>query len=155
MFLALTLPPACAPSASEIRRVQETRYTCEFERVFEAVVEVVRTEEPPLSIVDPERGLVVSDFRWHEPSGMPKRSGAVAVGEGDRGFYVAVALEKGEGGYTVRAVPHVFEQNPESPRGREMNRDDANWPGWADGKAEDILVAVHQRLQGCASPPAE
>ena len=83
-----------------------------------------------------------------------KKEGSVVVERGDVAFYVHVALSKSEAGYTVRAVPHVVEQVLGSPRGRELTHDDADWPGWADGKADRIVGAIHERLKGCAAAPA-
>ena len=130
------------------------QYTCDFSRLFGTVVEVVETVQPPLATANPERGLVVSEFRWHEPSGMRKKEGAIVVERGDLGFLVHVALIKQEAGYTIEAVPHVYEQQVGSPRGRELSHDDADWPGWADGKADRVLAAIHERLESCASAPA-
>jgi hypothetical protein len=96
--------------------------------------------------------MVASAPRWHEPTGMRKREGAVDPEPGDVSFYVEVSLVKTGGGYTVAAVPHVVEQQVGSPRGRQMSHQDANWPGWADGKADRIAAAIHERLKACAGP---
>ncbi|HEU5060407.1 MAG TPA: hypothetical protein VFU21_27940 [Kofleriaceae bacterium] len=54
----------------------------------------------------------------------------------------------------IRTFPKVFSQSPDTPRGRELSRDDANWPGWADGKADKVHLAIHQKLSGCATKPS-
>lgn len=142
---------ACGPSSSEIKQAKTARYTCEFDQIFKTVIEVVKEETPPLGETDPERGVVMSDFRWHSSSGMRKESGATDVVQGDLGFVLVVALVKDDAGFGIRTFPRVFSQAPDTPRGREMSRDDANWPGWAEGKADKVQIGIHEKLSSCAA----
>lgn len=150
-LFALTALIACGPSSSEIKAAKTARYTCEYERIFQTAVEVVKEETPPLGETIPEKGYVASDFRWHSSSGMRKESGATQVGTGDVGFLVEVAIRKDGAGFFIQAIPRVFSQSPDTPRGRQMNHDDANWPPWADGKADKVQIAIHEKLSGCAA----
>ncbi len=151
LFALTTLVLACGPSSSEIKAAKTARYTCDFDPVFNAVIEVVKEETPPLGETDPERGVVMSQFRWHSSSGMRKEAGAAELDQGDVGFVLVVALVKDDAGFGIRTFPKVFSQAPDTPRGREMSRDDANWPGWADGKADKVQLAIHQKLSSCAA----
>lgn len=144
----------CGPSSSEIKEARSARYTCEYGDVFRAVAETVKEETPPLATANPEQGIVASEFRWHSSSGMRKEAGAAVVGQGDVGFIAELAIGKAEGGgFTIQGLPRVFEQSPDSPRGRELTHEDANWPAWADGKIDKIMVAIRGRLSRCASSP--
>jgi hypothetical protein len=151
LLLAAATLAACGPSSAEIKQARTARYTCEFDQVFKAMIEVVKEETPPLGETDPERGVVMSDFRWHSSSGMRKEAGATQVEQGDVGFVLVVAAVKDDAGFGIRTFPKVFSQSPDTPRGRELSRDDANWPGWADGKADKVQLAIHQKLSGCAA----
>jgi hypothetical protein len=154
LALAALALVACGPSSAEIKQARTATYTCEFEKVFQAAVDVVKEETPPLGIADPQRGLVASDFRWHSASGMKKEAGSAVLDEGDVGFLVEVAIGEVEGGFRIRSLPRVFSQAPDTPRGREMSREDANWPGWADGKADAVQLEIHEKLSACAAKGA-
>lgn len=142
---------ACGPSSSEMKEVKAARYTCEYDQIFQAVVEVVSEETPPIGETDQERGLVSSDFRWHSTSGMRKEKGATQLSQGDVGFVLHVAIGKDDAGFHFRTQPRIFSQSPDSPRGREMIREDANWPGWADAKADSVQFKIHEKLSSCAA----
>ena len=130
------------------------RYTCSYDEVFKAVVETVKEETPPLGTANPEEGIVASQFRWHSATGMRKEAGAAMVRQGDVGFLVEVAIQEAKaGGFVIGYLARVFEQSPDTPRGKELTRDDGNWPGWADTKVENVAVAVRGRLSRCASSP--
>lgn len=145
---------ACGPSSSEIKQAKTARYTCDYDQIFQTALEVVKEETPPVGAADPERGLVTSDFRWHSSSGMRKASGATVVEQGDVGFVVEVAIGKDAAGFHIRTVPRVFSQSPDTPRGREMSHEDANWPGWADAKADTVQLQIHEKLSSCAAKGA-
>ena len=151
LFALTAFLMACGPSSSEIKAAKTARYTCEYERIFQTAVEVVKEETPPLGETIPEKGYVASDFRWHSSSGMRKESGATQVDAGDVGFLVEVAIRKDATGFFIQAIPRVFSQSPDTPRGREMSHDDANWPPWADGKADKVSLGIHEKLSGCAA----
>ena len=144
----------CGPSSTEIKEARQARYTCEYGEVFKAVAETVKEETPPLGTANPEDGVVASEFRWHTSSGMRKEAGAAVVGQGDVGFLVEIAIQEAKGGgFTLSPLPRVFEQSPDSPRGRELTHDDGNWPDWADGKVDKIMVTVRGKLSRCAGAP--
>jgi hypothetical protein len=143
----------CGPSAGEVRRAQMAYYTCDYEQVFHGVVEVVKAAQPPVAVADLDGALVVSDFRWHDQHGARKRAGSAVVGEGDVAFSVALTIESADNGYHVRAAPRVLAQQPDSPHGFELTRDHANWPHWADAKADKVLIEVRKRLGSCAVDP--
>jgi hypothetical protein len=154
LLVAAVALAACGPSSGEIKRAKTAVYTCEPDQIVRAARDVIGEETPPVGVVDPEHGLVASDFRWHSASGMRKKSGAAVREEGDLGFIVEVAIGKVEGGYRILVRPHIYSQSPDSPRGREMSREDANWPGWADGKADTVQLQIHDKLSACAAKGA-
>jgi hypothetical protein len=145
---------ACGPSSSEIKQAKTARYTCEYDQIFQTAVEVIEQETPPLGATDEGRGIAASEFRWHSESGMRKEKGATRVNPGDVGFVVEVAIGKDDAGFHVRTLPRIFSQSPDSPQGREMSREDANWPGWADAKADAVQVQIHEKLSSCAAKGA-
>jgi hypothetical protein len=145
---------ACGPSSGEIKQAKTARYTCPGEQVFQAAVDAVKEETPPVGAADPGSGVVTSDFRWHSSSGMRKEAGAAQLDQGDVGFVVEVYIGKDQVGYHIRTRPRVFSQSPDTPRGREMTREDANWPGWAEGKADRVQIMIHEKLSGCAAKGA-
>lgn len=150
LTLALAgLGAACGPSAKEVERARAAHYSCDYEAVFKAVFKEVEAQQPPIRMADPDRAVVVSDFRWHDEHGQRKKRGAAVVGEGDVAFSVAVAIERREAGWFVRAVPHVLAQEPDSPHGMELTPDHGDWPQWADGKVDALLVGVRERLGSC------
>jgi len=73
------------------------------------------------------------------------------VAQGDVGFRVEVGVASAEHGFRLRVVPRAFSQSPDSPRGQEMTHEDANWPGWADAKADTVQFKIHQKCR--AAPP--
>ncbi len=145
---------ACGPSATEVKEARATRYTCEYQEVFRAVAETVKEETPPLGAADAEQGIVASQFRWHSSSGMRKEAGAAVLTQGDVGFLVEIAIRDAKGGgFVIAPLPRVFEQQPDSPRGRELTHEDATWPEWADTKVDNIMIEIRKRLSRCASTP--
>lgn len=151
LFALVVLLAACGPSSAEIKQAKTARYTCDYDKVFKTVMEVVKEETPPLRFGDQERGLVYSTPRWHSPSGMRKKPGAGDFAAEDLSFYVEVHVGKDGAGFHVLVVPHITSQVSGSPRGREMTHDDANWPPWADGKADKVSLSIHEKLSGCAA----
>lgn len=145
---------ACGPSSSEIKSARTAVYTCDVAQIVQAAAEVVKEETPPLGAVDREIGSVTSAFRWHSASGMRKKAGVADVEQGDVGFQLEVAVASAEHGFRLRVTPRVFSQSPDSPRGREMTHEDANWPGWADAKADTVQFKIHQKLSSCTAPGA-
>jgi hypothetical protein len=140
----------CGPSATEVRQAKLAHYTCEYEQVFQTAVDVVKAEQPPVALADPREGVVASEFRWHDRHGGRKKAGAAMVGEGDMSFAVAVVIERRPRGWFVQAIPRVLAQMPDSPRGSELSREHANWPHWADAKADRVVLRIRQRLGECA-----
>jgi hypothetical protein len=134
-----------------MKQAKQAVYTCEVEQIVQAAVEVVKEETPPLGAVDHDIGKVTSAFRWHSASGMRKKPGAADVAQGDVGFQVEVGVASAEHGFRLRVVPRVFSQSPDSPRGQEMTHEDANWPGWADAKADTVQFKIHQKLSSCTA----
>jgi hypothetical protein len=153
-FVLLVVLLGCGPSSSEIKEAKTARYSCDYERVFKTVGEVVKAETPPLGVADQASGVVASDFRWHSNSGMRKKEGAVDVQQGDLGFVLEVAIGKDGAGFHIRARPRVFSQMPDSPRGQEITAAHADWPGWADAKADKVQVQIHEQLSDCRAPGA-
>lgn len=142
---------ACGPSSAEIKQARTATYTCDVDQIVQAAVAVVKEETPPLGDVDREIGKVTSAFRWHTASGMKKAAGSAVLDEGDLGFQLEVEVASADPGYRLRVIPRVFSQSPDTPRGREMSREDANWPGWADGKAETVQLEIHNKLSACTA----
>jgi hypothetical protein len=151
LLAAAVAASACGPSSSEIKQAKDAVYTCELDQIVQAAVEVVKEETPPLGGVDHEIGTVTSAFRWHSASGMRKKAGVADVGQGDVGFQLEVAAASAERGFRLRVIPRVFSQSPDSPRGREMTHEDANWPGWADAKADTVQFKIHEKLSSCTA----
>jgi len=149
LLLAALSASACGPSSSEIKKSKEAVYSCEIEQIVQAAVEVVKEETPPLGAVDHDLGKVTSAFRWHTASGMRKKAGEANLEQGDVGFQLEVEVASAERGYRLRLIPRVFSQSPDSPRGREMSHEDANWPGWADAKADTVQFKIHEKLSSC------
>jgi hypothetical protein len=150
--LSVAVAAGCGPSSAEVKRARDIAYRCGFAAVFDAAVAVMNEKVPPVELADRDHGIVVSAFRWHSSSGMARKRGAAVVRDGDVGLVVELALARQPDGYRIRAAPHIFEQDISSPRGRELSHDDADWPPWADGKTDDILIAIHDRLAGCPVP---
>ena len=145
----------CGPSSAEVKEARSARYTCEYGDVFKAAAETVKELAPPLGTANPEDGIIASDFRWHSSTGMRKEAGSAMIGEGDVGFQVELAIREAEGGgFTIDALPRIFAQDTGSPRGQELTRDHADWPEWADGKVDNIMIKIRERLSRCASSPS-
>lgn len=142
---------ACGPSSAEIERAKSARYTCQFDQVFGAVVNAIRAEQPPVGFADPAKGEIVSQPRWHDPSGLRKKAGAAVVNDGDMAFAVSATVAAAEeGGFRVTAEPHVYAYVPGMSQNDPIERGDADWPGWADVKIDRLLVDIHGRLESCA-----
>jgi hypothetical protein len=149
-LLSLTLV-ACGPSSAEIKQARTARYTCDFEKVFTTARSVMEDQQPPIEFARYDSGAIASAFRWHTASGMRKEAGAAVVNEGDVGFLVELAVTRAaEDGFHIRAQPRVFSQSPDSPRGREMTPEDANWPMWTETKVDKVLIEIRERLADCA-----
>lgn len=147
---AAVLAGACGPSAAEIKRARTASYTCDRDTVIQAVVAEVEARQPPLAAVDGDRGIVLSEFRWHDRDGLRKKKGSAEVREGDVMFSVAAGIQPQGRGWVVLVVPRVLLHVTGSPRGKELIKGDPEWPDWADGKADILYVALHKRLGACA-----
>jgi hypothetical protein len=148
--LGAALLLACGPSSAEIKRARTAHYSCEYEQVFKAAFDEVQAQQPPIERADPERGFIMTDFRWHDTNGLRKKRGAAVIGEGDVGLAISISIEKRTPGWFLTGEPYVFTHVVGSPRGQEIGRDHGDWPAWADTKVDKLLIGINQRLAGCA-----
>lgn len=153
--LAAALLCSCGPSSAEIKRARTAHYSCDYEQVFKAAFEEVQAQQPPIERADPERGVIVTDFRWHDANGLRKKRGAAIIGEGDVGLSIAISIEKRIPGWFITGEPYIFTHLVGSPRGQQIGRDHGNWPAWADSKVDKVLIGINKRLAGCAVTTAE
>jgi hypothetical protein len=140
---------ACAASTSEINRARTARYTCDREAVIAAAAAVVEREYRALDVVDRGAGVVRAEWHWRTREGA-KRPMTRPRRDGDVGFTVEVSIEEHSGAFLVRPEPKVTDQTPGSLHGRRLTRQDANWPMWADARADTIAVRVREALADCA-----
>jgi hypothetical protein len=148
--LAAALLSSCGPSSAEIKSARTAHYSCDYEQVFKAAFEEAQAQQPPIARADPERGVIVTDFRWHDENGLRKKRGAAIIGEGDVGLAIALAIERRTPGWFISGEPFIFTHLVGSPRGQEIGRDHGDWPAWADTKVDKLLIGIHQRLAACA-----
>jgi hypothetical protein len=140
----------CAASSKEVERARAAEYTCNQQQVFEAVVDVMKEQFPPLEGMDPESGAVVSQARWHDKYGRRYQAGAAEVGEGAVMVSAEALVKQGpHGGWVVLARARVFGHDMGSPAGVEYKHDDARWPAWADGKVDNLFVKIYDKLPAC------
>lgn len=149
--IAVALVAACGPSAKEVKQARQATYSCSEQQVFQAMVGAMKDRHLPIASMNPEAGLVVSDYRWHTKDGVPKKKGAVSVEPGDVELAIVAAMKGGSGALEVVAKPSVLSQVVGSPRGNELHPKDADWPEWADSKVDVYIVDVYQRLKSCAN----
>jgi len=154
LVIAAALLTACGPSAKEVQHARHAVYTCPAKQVFQAMIDAMKDRHLLIARVDTSKAMIVSDYRWHSKDGVPKDKGAAVVGPGDLEFAIVAALKDDGGDYQVFAQPSVLSHVTGSPRGKQLDRTDADWPGWADSKIDVYMVDVYQPLKSCTSPPA-
>ncbi|HTM20343.1 MAG TPA: hypothetical protein VL172_07550 [Kofleriaceae bacterium] len=144
----------CAASSKQVKQARQAEYTCQQAEVFEAVVDVMKDQFPPLEGMDARTGAVVSQMRWHDHYGRRYQAGAAEVGEGAVMVGAEALVQQGtHGGWVVLARAHVFGHDMGSPAGVEYKPGDPRWPAWVDGKMDNFFVKIWDKLPQCR--PAE
>lgn len=152
-LVTVLVATACGASSAELGRIRAIEYTCLYDDVYETARKIVADKAPPVGVANPIKGVVASEFRWHDQHGRRNTAGAAHIGAGDVAFSILVAIHKVNDRYTIKVVPRVLTQDIDSPRGEEISEDDGDWPMWASDRANTVLLAINAELKSCEHHP--
>lgn len=142
---------ACGASSKQIAQARHAVYVCDETKLADAIKAFLK-ERMGSAKEQPGAKLVVSGYRWHTKTGVPKRKGIAQVGPGDLALQFLMAYEKHGNGWLIKSKVSVLSHVVGSPRGRQLTPNDADYPAWAQDKHDTLRVKLHDRLKGmCAS----
>jgi hypothetical protein len=145
---------ACAASSQEIQTARSARYTCGFERIYDAAGKAIEEVFFRVGASSAEAGIIQSEGRWYEETGSPRKRGDAIVDSKDVLVVAEAHIIRDGAAHRVSIAADVIENLVESPQGRRLGPDDPNRPTWVQGKLDRIAVSIHERLQGCAQVSA-
>lgn len=145
---------ACAPSAAEVKKAREAEYPAsEFAEVYRASREAMLAEGYDIAGENPERGVLVSTWRWYSKEGMRKPKENATVENGAATFRIGVEITRGpRGGLLVHVDGGAQGYTSGSPVAQRYEHGDPREPTWVQGKIENLQVAIYQRLAGKEMP---
>jgi hypothetical protein len=146
--LVLVALAGCA-SSQDVQQARTARYTCPFEQVYDATMKAMEEVFYRVNVADPRAGTLLSEPRWYEQGGTPRKRGAAEVFDGDVNLVVQARIIKDGPGYALAIAADVVEYLSGSPQGRRLTARDPNRPAWVQGKLDRMAVTAHERLTAC------
>jgi hypothetical protein len=147
LFVAALLA-ACAPSNAEVRRAKAAEYAPDqYAAVFEACKQALIESEYQIEVEDKQRGILVSSWRMYSPEGMAENKDRPRVQNGSALFRIGVELAKGpHGGIIVHVDGGAQGYVTGSPVLRNFKHDDPQEPTWVEGKIDNLVFGIHEKL---------
>jgi hypothetical protein len=139
---------AFGPSAAQIEKARTTEYRADaVEAILAGIRETMREERYDIELDDPQRGVIVSTWRWYTKEGMAKQRGSAVIEDGACLFRMGVELGKGpRGGIIIHVDGGAQLHKGENVVGQPMAHGDADEPPWVAGKIDNLTVAIHAKL---------
>lgn len=145
--MAALVASACGASSKEVAMARSAVYQCDEAKVFGEVAAFLKERMGGVT-PQPAAKAVVSAFRWHSSTGVPRRKGLANVRQGDLALAVAMTLQRSGNGWMIKSQVQVLSHVVGSPAGRRLNPSDADYPAWAATKHDTLRVKLHDRLKG-------
>ena len=147
--LAIVLS-ACGPSAKQVEAARTARYRGPAIEVFDLAEDVARGTYK-LMESDPDQYAFLTLPKWYGPDGQSESAGvgdAVIVQDGS--YLVALLVQivpEDDDRVSITVTPVVERFRMGQPTHDKVPPGDPSMPGWITGKAEALLVAIHERAK--------
>jgi len=154
--LAAVVLGACAPTSKAVLAARAAEYPRDdVAEVFAAARAAMVEEGYAIEFEDPERGILVSEWRWYSKEGMAKPRDNARIRGGDALFRIGVQLAVGpKGGVAVKVDGAAQGHLSGASKARPYKRGAADEPPWVQGRIDGLAVSIHQKLQGKEIAPA-
>jgi hypothetical protein len=159
LALLVLVAASCGPSAAQLKKAREAEYPMSAAAdVYAAAREAMLAQGYEIAGEDPQRGIIVSTWRWYTKEGMAKKTGNAVIEDGAASFRIGVELGRGpRGGIIVHVDGGAQGYTTGSPVAQRFEHGDPREPWWVQGKIDSLTLAIYDRLQGremAAGPPA-
>jgi hypothetical protein len=146
---------ACGPSSAEIKTAKTASYKAQPMEVLRIAMQTA-SETYKIGDANEEQLTFMTQPQWYSPEGGRESAGDQDfVQIRDHSIMLSLIVEvvaPAEDRVMVRVTPKTFQHVSGSPKPRELRPDDPNLPGWVTGRAEQLQLDIHKRLQQYAVP---
>jgi hypothetical protein len=143
----------CAASTKEVTRAQHAEYACDHDAVVRAVAaEADKRALHIIGIDDP--GSRVESLAVDAAGESATEAGDVSpvpVRAPDWRLAMRVVIARRGDGWGVVVEPRLVAWSSGGSLRGELTPADADWPAWADGKADSLVAGVYDRLLPCVA----
>ena len=150
LLSAVTVLTACGPSLQQVNQAKEARYHAQYEEVWRAVNEVLRSHYKELKRVDHDNGILVTEWKLITKKAAGEVRGAASQAGARHGgdyFQARVLIVPGGPPWRIVIQGEGAEHRPDFAMLVPYKRGDSEEPVWVDGRINELYLEIHERLQ--------
>jgi hypothetical protein len=149
---------ACGPSAKQVGAAREARYSADPATIFELAEAAAKDGYHKILQADVMAGVFITQGKWYSPDGQSESAGvgdAVQVEDGSLYVQLLVKVARVDAtAVTVTVTPVVERFRMGASQHEKLAPDDPSLPGWVQGKADALAVAIYDRAKPYVGAPA-
>jgi hypothetical protein len=155
LLTVVALVAACGPSAQQVTAARTARYNTDPSTIYGIAEQAAKANYHKILEADPLKGMFITTGKWYSPDGQSESAGvgdSVQVEDGSLYVQLLVAVARGEDGSVGVTVTPVVERFRMGVGEHEkVQPGDPSLPGWVQGKADTLYIAIHDRAKQYAA----
>lgn len=149
LLILVAIATACGPSSGELKSAKTAHYKGDKSTLFAAVKDVTESKYQLQKSDETALGMQTVG-RWYTPEGLAasERGGDIRdVPDKSLNIALVVTLVPDGDAYVVNVKPLMMRYHAGSPQPEPVTENDPSVPGWAQGKVDQLALAIHDALK--------
>jgi hypothetical protein len=149
LLLAVAGLVACGPSSGELKAAKTAHYKGDKAAMFSIAKQVTESKYKLQKSDEAALGMQTTG-RWYTPEGLAaseRQDDIRDVPDKSINIALVVTLVPDGDAFVVNVVPKMMRYHAGSPQPEPLTPDDPSVPGWAQGKVDQLSLAIHDALK--------